>query len=168
MEIKENKGFRKHRFASATLSITLCLFVSIAQSDDDKDHHYVLKDGFQYGYEPGTSIEDAAQGKLSNEILMFKYAGQREGKFQVFYPYSKTHVTAMECDKPCEFIKIIDVDAYNGITTSHLRATEGSIGYGVMQDAISGKLNQFILEEKGKKLSVWFDTKSGMKTIPVK
>ena len=130
------------------------------------DHYYSMKDGFEYGYEAAISQDAAAAGQVAAKLMMFKYAGNKEGKYQV---YSKEGATALvaECGNPCDYIKIMTFFQGEHVNTDRLRATEGNIATMVIMDAINGKMEQFIAEKNGKKATVWFDEKLGVKATPI-
>ena len=47
-------------------------------------HNYVVKDGLEYGYESELSQNDKDQGKVANTVLMFRFAGEKDGRYQVY------------------------------------------------------------------------------------
>lgn len=130
------------------------------------DHYYSLKDGYEYGYEQGISEEDAKRGQLVNNLLMFRYAGQRDGMHQV-YMTSGQEVAVFECSNPCEFMKAISFWGDQPVKMERMRATPGSIGWSVMTDAINGKLDTYTTEQNGRRVNVWFHDKKGIQTFPV-
>lgn len=121
------------------------------------DHNYSLKEGSEYGYEQAVSDAEIQQGHGASTLIMFKYAGQKDGKHQA---YSKDGgvTTVLECASPCEFIKImVFAKGIGHVKTERMRATEGTIGWLVISDALNGKLDPFIGDENGRKFTVWFD-----------
>jgi len=133
-----------------------------------KDHQYSMKDGFEYGYEQGLSENQQNAGQVASTLLMFKYAGQKDGAFQVYTKDAVNEVIAvMQCSNPCDFMKVMTFYQGENIKTERMRATEGSIGWAVMSDAINGKLQQYFVDKNGKKLAIWFDEKKGITSTPV-
>lgn len=130
------------------------------------DHYYALKDGYDYGYERVVSAEDANQGKVASDLLMFRYAGKQGDKYQAYMKVDNV-VTVSECVNPCEFIKIITLLDGSPVKVDRMRAVPNSIGWLVMADAINGKLEPFTKMYNGKKISLWFDEKKGIQTNPV-
>ena len=123
------------------------------------DHYYSLKDGYDYGYEQGLSEEAIQQGQAATSLLMFKYAGQKNGIYQVYSKDSDVS-TVIECSNPCDFMKImVFAKGIGHIKTERMRATNGTIGWSVIADAINGKLEQFQGAKNDKKFTVWFDEK---------
>lgn len=133
------------------------------------DHYYALKDGTEYGYEQAVSVDSANAGQAASTLLMFKYAGEKDGVYQAYAKESTGAITALECNNPCEFIKINVF--YNGehLKTERMKATEGTIGWSVMADAINGKLEQHVAKHKktGQKAHVWFSEHDGMVVTPI-
>lgn len=136
--------------------------VSVKKSD----HEYSLKDGYDYGYERAVSDEDAAKGKVASSLLMVRYAGARDGKFQA-YIKDRATIAAFECANPCEFLKTMTFYDGDLMRTERTRAVEGSVGWSVMSDAINGKLSPWIGTRNGKKFNIWFDEKKGVQYFPV-
>lgn len=134
------------------------------QQSEKAGHNYSMKDGFEYGYEQAISENDQKKGQAANELLMFKYAGQKNGQYQV-YAKSGAFVTVAQCGNPCEFIKVMTFYQKSHIKTERLRAVDGMIGWMVLQDAINGHMEQWKSEKNGKKGSMWF-TEEGPKFTP--
>ncbi len=125
-------------------------------------HNYSLKDGYEYGYEAVLSENDKANGKVAADVLMFKYAGDRDNTVQV-YQKSGDIATIIECVFPCEFLKIITYSTSLGyISTDRMRRTAGTIGAMVIADALNSELEQYVAERDGKKYNVWWDEQSGV------
>jgi hypothetical protein len=127
------------------------------------DHYYVMHDGAEYGYESAISDNAKSNGQIAAKLLMLRYAGSRDGKYQV-YTTEKGITTSMECENPCEYIKVMVFSNDTHLQTERIRATEGALGWYVMQDAINGKLNQSMWRSNDKKVTknIWFSEKGGM------
>jgi len=130
------------------------------------DHNYAMKDGNQYGYARAISAEEANNGQVAEQLMMFKFSGSRDGTFQVFTE-TDGPISTLECEKPCEFMKAMVFYQGKHIKTERFRAAEGSIGALALSDAINGKLEQYVSEKKGKSVNVWFDEKKGVIAMPV-
>lgn len=61
-----------------------------------KAHNYEVKDGMEYGYTRELSADERAAGQAAKPVLMFRYAGERDGKYQV-HASDGTTFTALEC-----------------------------------------------------------------------
>lgn len=129
-----------------------------------KDHNYSLKDGFEYGYERDVTIEEANNGKAASSLLMTRFAGQHDGKYQVYMKADQVPGTIVvaECTNPCEFMKSMVFYQGEHQSTERIRVAPGIIGWMMLEDAINDKLEQFVLDNNGKKYNVWFDEKKGI------
>lgn len=130
------------------------------------DHYYAMRDGYEYGYEKAISLDDANAGQVASKLVMFKYAGNIDNKYQVFMKEGLINTVA-ECNNPCEFVKIMSF--YNGVhtATERIRASEENLATTILMDAINGKLERYVGARKGKKVNVWFDEVDGMQAIPI-
>lgn len=135
------------------------------------DHNYAMQDGMQYGYQSLISEEDRKAGQVAAKLVMAYYAGEREGKYQA-HIMDGTMVSAIECAKPCEFLKVMtyaDADYLRDtIKVDRMAAAPGSIGMLIMQDAMNGKLKQYGREINGKRYSMWMNEHDGMKRVALK
>lgn len=130
-------------------------------------HIYAMKDGQTYGYEAALSEEDKAKGLAAKPLMMFAYAGSKEGKHQVFV-LDTDAITVFECGEPCEFLKIM-VFTVNGehVKTERLRAEPNMIAAQALQDAKNGFLERAGLgESKADVKWVWFTEKGIQFTVP--
>jgi hypothetical protein len=185
--IDKKSGVIPERKVIATGSIFLLIIslVVMANTSEDKDaskesgkaapvalvntpepppaitHNYTLKDGQEYGYELALTQADKDEGRAASPILMFKYSGDKGNTVQVYQ--NKDGVTSViECELPCEFMKImIFSDGLGHISTDRMRRTAGTVGEQVTTDALNGELDQYELEKNGKKYNVWWDEKRG-------
>lgn len=131
-----------------------------------KDHLYSIKDGYEYGYERAVSTNESNDGQQASQLVMVKYAGTQQGKYQAFMKEGAI-VVAIECSNPCEFIKTMMFDHGNHYKTERMRAVEGTVGWLIMADAINGQLEPYVAVRNGKKVHVWFDEKRGMVATPI-
>ncbi len=131
------------------------------------EHHYSLKDGLEYGYEQAVSLDAQNAGQVAGKLMMFKFAGENGGLYQAYSKDASGAITVAECANPCEFIKVMVFYDGEHINTERMRATEGTIGWHVMADAINGKMEQYQIDKNGKKYTVWFDEKKGPKTTEI-
>jgi hypothetical protein len=138
---------------------------TIAPEPPKIEHMYSMKDGDQYGYEKGISKDQQDAGQTASTLLMFSYAGEKDGVYQA-YTGTDGVVTVMQCNNPCEFMKILTFVGGENVKTDRMKATEGSVGWAVMSDAINGKLEPHVAKRNGKKGHVWFDENSGIHFTP--
>ena len=140
----------------------------IAPAAPKIDHWYSMKDGYQYGYEQGISQNQQNAGQVAAPLAMFKYAGQKDGKYQTYMQDDASGaIVVAECSNPCDFMKTMTFLQGELVKTDHMKAAEGSIGWEVMADAINGKLEQYVANNHGKKMHVWFDEHKGIITTPI-
>lgn len=141
----------------------------IAQAEPVKTHNYSLRDGFEYGYEQALSNDDINRGQVAQSIVMAKYAGTRDGKYQIYIlnPAVPGSATVAECTNPCEFMKVMSFFQGKFVSVERLRVVPGILGWMILQDAINGDLEQYFGEKKGQKFSLWFDEKKGLVVTPV-
>lgn len=131
-----------------------------------RTHNYALRDGYEYGYERPPSQEEINKGQATTALSMVKYAGVSNGNHQAYmHDKASNAVVVVECAKPCEFMKVMIFARPNGpaISTDRMRASPGVLGAMIIEDAINGELEQFIGERDGRKYTVQFNEKSGLK-----
>lgn len=141
----------------------------IAQAEPVKTHNYSLRDGFEYGYEQALSKDDINRGQAAQSLVMAKYAGTRDGKYQIYIlnPAIPGSATVAECTNPCEFMKVMSFFQGKFVSVERLRVVPGILGWMILQDAINGDLEQYFGEKKGQKFNLWFDEKKGLIVTPV-
>ena len=132
------------------------------------DHYYSMKDGVEYGYEQGLSQDAQNAGQAATKLMMFKFSGQKNGVYQVFSAEKSGATVTLQCENPCNYIKSMSFYQLEHTGTERMKATEGTVGWAVMADAINGKLEKFQAEKNGKKFEVWFDEKKGMTATQIK
>lgn len=141
----------------------------IAPEPVKTDHYYSLKDGYEYGYEQGLSQNSTNEGQVASTLLMFKFAGEKDGIYQAYAKNAMGAFDVIQCTNPCNYFK--EMIFFNGehIKTERVKAVEGSIGWSVMADAINGKLEQYVGMNSvtRKKVNVWFDEQNGMNGNPI-
>lgn len=131
-------------------------------------HNYVVKDGLEYGYESELSQNDKDQGKVANTVLMFRFAGEKDGRYQVYIKQGDLSEVA-ECEKPCDYIKIMRFSGNVMIDKEMVSGRNQSIGRMALDDAINGYMEQFVgTPTRGgtKPYHVWF-TEQGRILEPV-
>jgi len=127
-----------------------------------KEHNYELMDGLKYGYSAELSEADIRAGKVARSVIMFAYAGQDSGKYQVHVIDGST-LTAAECTYPCEYVKIMTADAnVKGVNVQTMKAAPNMIAYLALQDAINGKLQPYVITNKKGRFTVWLDEQKGI------
>lgn len=131
-----------------------------------KDHNYQAVDGVEYSYVAGISDEARKAGQAAASVINFRYAGERDGKHQVHTTDGAT-VTAMECARPCEVIKLMsfmDADYLrNTVKVERIVNQPGSLANAVFSDVLAGKLHQYGMGRGGKKYQVWIEEKRGLR-----
>jgi len=134
-----------------------------------KTHNYSLKDGYEYGYERAVSAVEQQRGQATSVLIMAKYAGQYEGKYQIYMkpPEQPGSVVVAECSNPCEFMKVMVFFQGEHVTTERMRTAPGIIGWMILEDAINGELEQYVAEKNGRKIVFRFDEKKGLITSPL-
>ncbi len=139
----------------------------IAPAPVQIDHYYSMKDGFEYGYEQGISVDSTNAGQLASTLLMFKFAGEKDGVYQAYTKNSMGAFDVIQCTNPCDYLK--EMIFFNGahIKTERIKAVEGSIGWTVMADAINGDMDRYVGQQNGKKVNVWFTEQGGMQGTPI-
>jgi hypothetical protein len=134
-----------------------------------RNHNYSLKDGLSYGYERMVTVDETNNGQAASSLLMAKFAGKREGKYQVFMDDDQSTDTfiVIECTASCDFLKSMLFYQGQYVRSERIRAAPGTIGWMMLEDAINGDLEQYESEDGGKKYSIWFDEKKGIIEQPV-
>jgi hypothetical protein len=136
-----------------------------------KNHYYEVKDGTDYGYETVLSENARSAGQAASPMMMFSYAGERNGKHQV-HTLNDRVWTAFECSNPCELLKIlsfVDLDGMREqVTVERMKFTQGTIAYGVLTDAFNGRLEQYVRISNKKETQPWIDEKQGPMQYPLK
>lgn len=148
----------------------LLLAANMASAQDVGAHNFQVQDGLQYGYKAAISETARASGQVAPQILMFRFAGERDGKFQV-HTVEGNAVTALECTKPCKVVKTIAfIDANylrQSTQVSHMAYEPGTIAYAVFEDALNGRLRPYGMERGNKRYQVWVEEKRGFREYPV-
>lgn len=134
-----------------------------------RSHNYDLKDGVDYGYTVLVTDEQRKFGKEGAEIIMFSYAGERDGKHQVHHRQAGI-ITAYECSTPCDIVKVLsamDIDGLRKtVNVERLRSSPNMIAAMALQDAMTGKLQTYSeypeAAPKGTRLDVWLDDRKGI------
>lgn len=100
-------------------------------------HNYKIKEGTTYGYVSGISDEDRAKGKAASELKLFRYLGEKDGFHTVQHVEEDGSVLfALKCADPCEFMRV----EVGGEVQQRIEYNPETLGGGVMQDAMTGKL----------------------------
>ena len=158
-----------------------CLLVACGQSKDDfsqpkeaaqaeevkaPEHHYAVYMDGEYGYQPEVSENQRNDGKVASTLFMVKYLGEKNGKYQLFTKQNEKLMTVMECQKPCEYIKVNHIISGLGVVkTEVMEAAPDSLGRLAFEDAINGQLEQFVKEDSGKQYTVWLQGKNLQRSL---
>jgi hypothetical protein len=134
-------------------------------------HAYEIRDGMKYGYSAAVSDDQKRAGQVASAVMMFSYAGQRDGKHQL-HTTDGTVFTAIECSDPCDVMKVmtfVDKDYLRqNIKVEYLKNTVGSVANFALSDAFKGYLNQYGIERGGVAHHVWMDEQKGLRESPIK
>lgn len=123
-------------------------------------HNYAVYLDDEYGYQPALSENQLNNGQVASTLFMLKYLGEKNGKYQLFTKQNDNVMTVMECQNPCQFIKLHHlVNGIGVVKTEVMEAAPDSIGKLAFDDAINGELQQFVKEDGGKRYTVWLDGK---------
>ncbi|MFC3874855.1 hypothetical protein [Neisseria musculi] len=127
------------------------------------DHFYSLQDGQEYGYESAISQDQANAGQAASNIIMIRFAGEKDGKYQIYGKENQVY-SVFECDKNCQFIKSMVFVDNQLIRKEMLKGGNDSVASFAFMDAINGKLEKSVEESKGKKYHIWFTEKGKQRT----
>lgn len=119
-------------------------------------HNYVLKDGFEYGYEKALSAEDRQQGRVASSLRMFKYLGSRNGTHQVVTQSDDVR-TVIESSPPYEFAKVYVFSGTRFLEKEVVRLAPDSLGAAVIADAVNTRLEQWVGQQQGINGHLWVD-----------
>jgi hypothetical protein len=128
-------------------------------------HNYSFKENQEYGYEPALNDEQKKNGQAVSKMMMFKYAGTRNGFYQV-HAFEDNYITAIECKKDCTYVKEITAFANPSFSRStrveRYAYNDSSVASSVITDALNGELEPYHVIKNGKKKQVWVDDKKGV------
>lgn len=123
-------------------------------------HNYYVKDGMDYGYPRALSSVEKQAGQAAEAVVMFRYAGVRDGKHQV-HSHDGQLFIAFECENPCGVIKamsFIDADMLRDtVKIERFVNAKGTVAAGVFEDVFAGELRQYGMERGNKRYQVWVD-----------
>lgn len=103
-------------------------------------HFYVFVEGGEYGYEKGLSEADEHAGLKSSPLMMIRLVSSLDDGEIKFESREGASRIAFSCKVPCEMVRATQY--FNGQQTSSnvIRAAEGSVLWGIVNDAMLGKL----------------------------
>lgn len=137
----------------------------VAEVPPAPTHNYTVYMDDEYGYQPAVSENQLNNGQVATTLFMLKYLGEKNGKYQLFTKQNDNVMTVMECQNPCQFIKLHHlVNGMGVVKTEVMEAAPDSIGKLAFDDAINGELQQFVKEDGGKRYTVWLDGKKLSRT----
>jgi hypothetical protein len=122
----------------------------------EESHHYAVYSDGEYGYERAVSEDDKNAGQIASTVMLFKYLGEKDGLYQVMHTESEGVDLVLECENPCKFIRTYTLVNHQLGRKEMLPATEGTIGYLVMDDAINGRLKRHIFGTEGLQHTMWY------------
>lgn len=120
-------------------------------------HYYVMKDGDAYGYEMAISAADRSVGQVATKLMMYNYLGRKGQTLQVMHQANKFNRLVAECTLPCQFVKVYSFIGDELTSKEAIKLQPGALLSFVFEDAANGKLEQFIGEQRGKKITFWVD-----------
>ncbi|MBU0915827.1 MAG: hypothetical protein KKD97_05705 [Gammaproteobacteria bacterium] len=134
-------------------------------------HNYDFQEGHEYGYTMAPTEDNARAGLAANQVTMIKYAGQKDGRYQLHVSQGSV-LTAIECSYPCEVAKIMIIMDMPGVPPStmniqRVRLNSDAVAMLALDDAVKGKLTQYGRDKGGRKHSVWLDQQRGVVLTPV-
>jgi hypothetical protein len=142
-----------------------------AAAPSPKLHNYEVKDGMDYGYTRALSDAERNAGKAAPSVIMFRYAGERDGRHQV-HASDGTTFTALECERPCRVIKsmsFVDADYLRDkVHVERLTYQSGTVAAAVFDDVFAGQLRQYGVARGTKSYQVWVDERAGRREHLVK
>lgn len=119
-------------------------------------HHYAMKEGDEYGYEPVVSGEAAMRGESVASLVMYSYLGRKGNTLELMIHSENIRVVA-ECTLPCEFVKLHSFVGDRYIKREIVRLNPSSVMFGAFDDAANGRLEQMLGEQRGQKITFWVD-----------
>lgn len=122
--------------------------------------YYSMEEDGSYGYEVALSDEEKKNGAMAKPLTMLSYAGEKDGKHQVFLNTDGV-IIAFECSKACDFIKLMYfTDRGEYVKKEQIRAEPGMIAVLALSDASNGYLKRAGLGTSKKDAKwVWFTEK---------
>ena len=105
-------------------------------------HNYVIEEDGLYGYQPVVSDADRTNGVAQKPLVMVKYLGQRNGTYRAEVQIQPGMMTIVSCKDPCEYFKVTPY-AYGESGDPQTMKAEGTLGGGILEDAIAGELKPF-------------------------
>lgn len=151
-----------------TVSAALCIALSITGCGEQAAasapiaapakpaHRYSMKDGLEYGYEVGISEDARKAGQAAASLAMYRYLGRKGDTYQVMLRDGEMRMV-FECTKPCDFGKIHTFAGTQYLRKDVLKLTPDAIVAAVVDDAISGQLEQNVGSQNDKAVTYWVD-----------
>lgn len=136
-------------------------------SSSASSHNYTVVDGREYGYPQEVSTSAKQEGRVAGSVIMFRYAGVRNGKHQLLVVKGDV-ITAFECAEPCQVIKVMAVPTITApvgaVHIEHLQYNPASIAGAAIDDAVNGRLELYEdVDNLGRKTHMWIDEKVGLR-----
>lgn len=130
-----------------------------------KAHNYDVHDGTEYGYTSAVSQAQREAGQVGANIIMFRYAGERDGVHQLHMIKGSVY-QALECRAPCEVVKIMTVMDLDGsrrdVHVERVRNQPGMLAGMALDDAFHGRLEAYVETYDEKRFEVWVDERKGL------
>lgn len=154
------------KFVAISIMVFIASALPSAQAGPPPAHNYVMQDGLEYGYEGALSELDRQAGRAAIQLLMVRYLGERDGRWQVFHKASPEVIIVYECGKPCEFATVYQYVNEQHIRTERFRITPATLAASVFDDVHNGRLQQHLYRRNGKLMAGWVDKTGNMVFSP--
>lgn len=131
-------------------------------------HNYSIVEDKEYGYTPALSEDEARRGVAAATLIMVRYAGVQNAKYQIYIKEGNVH-TVFECAAQCKFFKMMTFVNGAHVRTDRIEAVSGTVAFAALEDAVAGQLEEDIitLPSDGRKMRIRFDEKRGVQILPI-
>lgn len=116
-----------------------------------------------YGYERVVTEEEQKAGHAVAPLMMFGYAGERDGVHQVVQLDDHQFIRALQFSDDKAFIKVMTFVNHKLVKKEILPVVDGMIGQSALIDAENGFMDRLVLTVDGRQGYVWCDEKAGCK-----
>jgi len=103
-------------------------------------HHWIVKEGQEYGYPEEISPTEALAGRAASEVQMFRYMGNPNGDYRLMSGGASGQ-TLYECHNPCDVIRITLPDYYGSV--KHVVFNPSTVIGSAFTDAFNGQLEEY-------------------------
>ncbi|HEY1772524.1 MAG TPA: hypothetical protein VGH91_04960 [Gammaproteobacteria bacterium] len=114
------------------------------------DHNYVYEKNGMYGYQQELSQDDVNSGTAAKPLMMIRYLGVKNGVYRaMLLDESDTPGASniISCSSPCAYMTLETV--YGGqVLSKQTVPTSGTMGGGILSDAMNNKLQVYGQKDK--------------------